>query len=110
MPKVPSPLLLNDSLYLIEENGIATCLDARTGKPRWMHRVGGTFAASPLLAMGKIYILSEEGTTTIFNADPKQYVHLATNNLNEQCLASPGVIDNALLIRTASSLYRIEDR
>jgi outer membrane protein assembly factor BamB len=109
MPKLPSPLLEGESLFLIEDAGIATCLDALTGKPRWVHRVGGEFSASPLMAAGKIYALDEAGTTTIFAADSKQYVQIAKNRLNEQCLASPGVIDNALLIRTLTSLYRIED-
>jgi outer membrane protein assembly factor BamB len=110
IPKVPSALLVGDSLYLVEDNGIATCLDSRSGKPRWTHRIGGTYAASPLFAMGKIYTLSEDGDTTIFEANPSQYVQVAKNELNEQCLATPGVIDNALLIRTRSSLYRIENR
>lgn len=110
IPKCPSPMLVNDSLYLVDDNGIATCLDARTGKPRWTHRIGGMYAASPLLAAGRIYVLSEDGDTVIFNADPKQYTQVAKNRLNEQCLATPGVVDRALLIRTRASLYRIEDR
>jgi outer membrane protein assembly factor BamB len=109
MPKLPSPLLEGESLYLIEDAGIASCLDALTGKPRWVHRVGGEFSASPLMAAGKIYALDEVGTTTIFAADSKQYVQIAKNSLNQQCMASPGVIDNALLIRTLSSLYRSEN-
>ncbi len=72
IPKCPSPLLVNDRLYLVEDNGIATCLDSRTGKPRWTHRLGGTFAASPLFASGKIYALSESGDTVVFNADNVQ--------------------------------------
>jgi outer membrane protein assembly factor BamB len=110
IPKCPSPLLVDDSLYLIEDNGIASCLDAQTGKPRWGHRVGGSYAASPLFASGRIYVLSEDGDTVIFNADPTQFVQVAKNKLNEQCLATPAVIDNALLIRTRTFLYRIENR
>jgi outer membrane protein assembly factor BamB len=110
IPKCPSPLLVYDSLYLVDDNGIATCLDARSGKPRWTHRIGGSFAASPLFASGKIYILSEEGDTVIFDADPQQYKEIARNKLGEQCLATPAVLDHALLIRTRTSLYRIENQ
>ena len=59
--------------------------------------------------MGKIYVLSEDGDTTIFDANPKQYVEVAKSKLDEQCLATPGVIDHALLIRTRTSLYHIEN-
>lgn len=110
IPKCPSPLLVNDSLYLVEDNGIATCINARTGKPRWTHRMGGAYATSPLFASGKIYVVSEDGATVIFDADPKQFTQVAKNKLDEQCLATPAVIDGALLIRTRTSLYRIENR
>jgi len=109
IPHCPSPLLVGDSLFLIQDAGVATCLDALTGKPRWTHRVGGEFVASPIIGDGHIFAIDEQGTTTIFSADPKQYTEIAKNKLNEQCQASPAVIDNALLIRTVSALYRIEN-
>ena len=57
----------------------------------------------------QVYIQSEGGETTIFQADPARYVEVAQNALDEQSLATPAVIDHALLIRTASALYRIEN-
>lgn len=110
IPYTPSPLLVGTNLFLINDAGIASCLDATTGEPRWTHRVGGKFSASPLLVDGKIYIESEAGETVVFRADPKRYVEVARNDLNEHSLATPGVIDHALLIRTAAALYRIENR
>lgn len=110
IPFTPSPLLIAGDLFLINDAGIASCLDAKTGRPRWMHRIGGKFSASPLLADGKIYVESEAGETIVFRADPERYIEVARNDLNEQSLATPGVIDHALLIRTASALYRIENR
>jgi outer membrane protein assembly factor BamB len=110
MPYTPSPLLVEDELYLVNDAGIASCLDARTGRSRWMHRIGGKFSASPLVAEGRIYVQSEEGVTTIFQADRDRYVEVAANKLGERTLASPAVIDESLLIRTAQGLYRIENR
>lgn len=43
----PSPLLLADELYLVSDNGIATCLDAVSGEQHWQERIGGNFSASP---------------------------------------------------------------
>jgi outer membrane protein assembly factor BamB len=109
MPSTPSPLLIGANLFLISDAGIASCLDAMTGKPRWTHRVGGKFSASPIVAEDRVYVLSESGETTIFRATPERYVEVARNKLDEQALASPAVIDRGLLIRTAGALYRIEN-
>ncbi len=109
MPSTPSALLIGDDLYLISDAGIATCLDAKTGKVHWTHRVGGKFSASPFVAEGHIYTLSESGDTTIFQASPKRYIEIARNKLDESALASLAVIERGLLIRTASQLYRIEN-
>jgi outer membrane protein assembly factor BamB len=110
IPYTPSPLLRGRDLFLVNDAGIASCLDAKTGRPRWTHRVGGKFSASPLLADGKIYIQSEAGETTIFRPEAERYNEIARNDLGEPTLATPGVIDHALLIRTGSALYRIEKR
>jgi outer membrane protein assembly factor BamB len=110
IPYTPSPLLRGRDLFLINDAGIASCLDAKTGRPRWTHRIGGKFSASPLLADGKIYIQSEAGETTIFRPEADRYEEIARNDLGEPTLATPGVIDHALMIRTASALYRIESR
>jgi outer membrane protein assembly factor BamB len=108
-PYTPSPLLIGNDLFMINDAGIASCLDGNTGRPRWTHRVGGKFSASLLLADKKIYAQSEGGQTIIFRPDPERYVEVARNDLNEQSLATPAVIDHALLIRTAAALYRIEN-
>jgi outer membrane protein assembly factor BamB len=110
IPFTPSFLLLGADLFLINDAGIASCLDAKTGQPRWTHRVGGKYSASPLFADGRIYIQSEAGDTVVLRPDPERYVEVARNDLNEQSLATPVPIDHALLIRTASALYRIENR
>jgi outer membrane protein assembly factor BamB len=109
MPSTPSPLLIGENIYLINDAGIASCLDAITGKPHWAHRIGGKFSASPIVAEDRIHVVSESGETTIFRATPERYVEIARNKLDEQALASPAVVDRALLIRTASALYRIEN-
>ncbi len=108
IPSTPSPLLVDKSLYIVNDAGIASCLDTKTGRPRWTHRVGGKFSASPLFGDGKIYIQSEGGETIIFRPDPERYVEIGRNQMNEATLATPAIIDHALLIRTASALYRIE--
>lgn len=108
-PLNPSPLLVGDELYLVSDNGIATCLDAVSGTQHWQERIGGNFSASPTLADGKIYLLDEEGKTTVI-APGKKYEVLATNTLEGRTLATPAMVDQAIFLRTDTHLYRIEKK
>jgi outer membrane protein assembly factor BamB len=108
-PHTPSPLLIGEELYMVSDNGIASCLDADTGKVHWQERIGGNFSASPLYADGKIYLQSEDAVTTVLAAGTK-FTNLAQSKLNERTLASSAVADGAIYIRTESALYRIQKR
>ncbi len=107
MPTMCSPLLVGDEIYLVSDKGIATCLDAHTGKLHWTERLPGNYAASPLLADGKIYISSREGETTIL-APGRTFRRLGSGKLNGSILASPAAVESALYVRTDKALYRIE--
>jgi hypothetical protein len=61
------------------------------------------------LADGKIYLLDEEGKTTVI-APGKKYEVLATNTLEGRTLATPAMVDQAVFLRTDSHLYRIEKK
>lgn len=109
VPKKPSLLLLDDLLYGIDDNGVATCWEALTGKVLWNERVGGNYSASLLGAEGRIYCFSEEGKTTVLAAG-RTYRKLAENLLADGFMASPAVAGKALIVRTKTALYRIESR
>ena len=108
-PNTPSPLLVGDELYLISDKGIATCVDARTGRQHWQQRIGGNYSASPVYADGKIYFQSEEGPAIVVKPGIK-FVKLADAGFKERTLASYAVGENALFIRTEKHLYRAEER
>jgi outer membrane protein assembly factor BamB len=106
-PHTPSPLLVGDELYLVSDGGLASCLDAKTGKEHWQKRVAGRgYSASPIYANGNVYLLSEDGVGTVLKAS-KTYEPVARNELGERTLASYAVSDSALFIRTAKRLYKI---
>lgn len=108
VPFTPSPLLVGDELYIVTDNGVATCVDAKTGQELWRARLGGNHSASPVYADGKIYFLSEEGESVVI-APGRQLKHLATNQLDGPTLASIAVSDGSLFIRSATHLYRISN-
>ena len=106
-PLNPSPLIVGDELYLVDDKGIATCLDAVTGEQHWQERLNGNFSASPTFADGRIYLLDEDGTTTVI-APGKKFESLAVNKLEGRTLATPAMVDDSIFLRTDTQLYRIE--
>jgi outer membrane protein assembly factor BamB len=102
----PSPLLVGGELYMVSDNGIVTCLDARRGEVVWQHRLNGGFSASPVFADGRIYFQSEEGITTVM-APGRAAKVLSENALDAPTLASMAVASGSVFLRTATHLYRI---
>ena len=107
VPNKPSLILNEDLLFMVDDNGFASCLEAKTGKELWQERIGGAYSASPIIAENRIYALSEEGKTVVFEAG-REYKKVAENKLADGFMASPAVSGKALFLRTKKALYRIE--
>lgn len=108
MPPRCSPLLYDNMLLLINREGIATCLEAGSGKQVWKHRLDGRFSASPLFWNGLIYLFNEDAVCTILRAGP-EFESIAESRLDKDLLvATPAVAENALFVRTEKYLYRID--
>ncbi len=107
VPSRSSPILVDDLLYMVNEGGIVSCLEAKTGEPIWQNRLGGKFWASPLYADGRLYFFDEDGLGHVVAAG-RTWKKLATNKLNDGCRASPAAAGKALFVRTLTHLYRIE--
>jgi outer membrane protein assembly factor BamB len=108
IPRTPSPLLVGNELYIVTDNGIATCIDAKTGEELWRARVGGNHSASPVYAGGRIYFLSEEGESVVI-APGRKLNHLATNQIDGPTLASMAISHSSIFIRSQTHLYRISE-
>jgi outer membrane protein assembly factor BamB len=105
-PLTPSPLLVDEEIYVVNDGGIASCLDAKTGETYWQQRLGGEYSASPVFADGRIYFLNEEGVATAI-APGRVFRRLATSTLDGGALASMAVSGGSIFIRTDTHLYRI---
>jgi hypothetical protein len=104
----PSPLLVGDELYMVSDNGIASCIDAKTGAPYWQVRLGGNHSASPIHADRRIYFLSEEGESVVI-APGKEFKELARNRLDGPALASMAVSNGSIFVRSQTHLYRLSN-
>ena len=105
-PLTPSPLLVGNELYILSDLGVASCLDAQTGKIHWQKRIGGNYSASPVFAAGRVYFQNEDGLTTVISPG-KTFNKLAINQLDGITLASMAVSSGSFFVRTHSHLYRI---
>ena len=106
-PQMSSPLLIERELYMVNDKGVATCLDSRSGDSHWSERLGGNFSSSPLFADGHVFVGNREGQ--MFVIEPGTTFQLkATNTLDGAIMASPVALERALYVRTDKSLYRIE--
>jgi outer membrane protein assembly factor BamB len=107
VPHTPSLLLVGDELYAVADKGMASCLDAKTGKVHWQQRLGGAYSASPVFAECRVYFQNEDGVGTVIKAGTR-FERLARNVLGERTLASYAVADGSLFLRTERRLYRFE--
>lgn len=106
VPKVTSPVHARPWLFVVEETGVLQCLRAATGEVLSRKQLGTRHEPSPVLADGRLYLLSNNGKTTVFEAGP-ELKKLAENPLNEKCGASMAVSGGSLFIRTEHNLFCI---
>ena len=107
IPQLPSPVLYNDHLFMISDQGIVTCLDPKNGEALQRGRLqgaSGNFYASPVAADGKLFFITEQGQVAVTDASDKFKV-LAVNDLQERCYATPAFDQNRIYIRTENGLY-----
>ena len=108
---VPTPTTDGKLIYVVNDRGIASALDAKTGKAVWgpERTEPGTYSSSPLLADGKLYATSEDGVTVVMKAGPT-FEMLSVNRLDSHTLASPVAVGRQIFLRTADRLYCFEKR
>lgn len=110
-PNIPAPLVYRDVMYLMKESGIVSSVNPATGEVLKMGRTPGAledYYASPVAADGKVFMVSASCKVTVLKADA-QWEVLATNDLDEECWATPAIAGNSLIIRTRGALYSFAD-
>ncbi len=104
----PTVIVEKGLLFMLDDGGIVSCLDAKTGEEFWRERAQGNYSASPLLAEGRLYVFSEEGKTTVLNAG-REYKAISTNHLAGGFMATPAIAGKSFFPRTKTHLYRVEE-
>ena len=109
-PKMPSPILVGKELYVVNDGGILTCVDALTGDLHWRERLDGEFSSSPTYAGGLLYFSDQAGVTTVIK--PAKTIKVVSKNELDGTahMASFAPYGKAFLIRTNEALYRVESQ
>jgi len=107
VPQVPSTLLYQGVLYMVNDSGILISFDPKTGAVIKQGRLKGAidkYFASPVGADGKVYLISQDGTVSVVDAKGEWEV-LAVNSLGDEVFATPAIADDMLYVRTNSAIY-----
>lgn len=106
-PTTSSPTLVGGQLYCVNDGGILTCMDAKSGQVVWQARLDGNYSASPLFAEGHLYFCSQEGKVRVLDPGVK-YQPIALNDLGSPLMGSPVAVGKAIYIRAGSGLFKIQ--
>ncbi len=107
-PDCPSPVIYYGFAFTLRDDGMAQCIDLRTGEAYWQERLfADNTKVSPVAADGRVYFLNSRGNCAVVKAD-KEFQVLALNNLNEdKTLAALAIADGRIYLRTGRALYGI---
>ncbi len=106
----PTPVIVDGMVFSVRDDGMASCLDLRTGEARWQERLfTDNVKVSPVAAMGRVYFTSGQGNTVVVKAAPALEV-LARNNLNEYTVSTPAISGGRIYIRTEAGLRAVGAR
>lgn len=101
-----TPLILDGKLYMVSQNGIATCLNLKDGKALWKKRMQGEYFSALVAGDGKVYFLNTEGLCTVIDADSGDV--LAENQLPGTFYSTPAISEGVIYLRSFDRLYAIK--
>ncbi|HET8774481.1 MAG TPA: PQQ-binding-like beta-propeller repeat protein [Thermoanaerobaculia bacterium] len=105
-PYVSSILFYDGVIYMANDVGVLTAIDAAKGTRLWQERVDGVFSASPVAGAGHVYFVSENGDTVVVQAGRAPRI-VARNSIGGRTIASPAISDGRIFIRTDDHLFAI---
>ena len=109
--RVGSGVIVDGHIYILNENGVAWCLDLDSGEKKWEKRLDGAKAWSSMSAIdGRLYALNQDGTTFVLEVNPEDCAVLAENHLDELTRGSHAFSDGQVFVRTYKHLWCIEEK
>ena len=105
-PYVPTSLIKDGLLFMLDDSAFMSCADLKTGEIIWNERLPGRFFASPVGADDRIFCVSDDGKVTVVAAG-KEFKILGENDLREGSNATPAIANGKMYVRTLEHLIAI---
>jgi len=111
MPYVPTPVIVDNYLYLWNDDGTACCVDLRgdVTKNVWRKRLGGNYSGSPVVIDGRIYCISEDGNVKVIDASPK-FQEYPGGQLNDPSYSTPAIANGRVYLRSFHKLTSLKSK
>jgi outer membrane protein assembly factor BamB len=108
VPNVSSPVVVGSLLFMVSDQGVLTCLDGKSGEPKWTERLRGNYSASPLVRGSTLYAFADDGKAVLVKAG-ESFEQVGRNELAGRIQATPAAASGGLLVRTEGALYLLSD-
>ena len=106
-PGTPSPVVLGERVFALNDGGILTCGDTADGKRLWQLRLKGPFSATPVVAGGLLYCVNELGLVQVVNPAAAEGEIVSDLDLGRSVIGTPAIAANSLFVRGDGKLWRI---
>ena len=103
---VPSPVAVNDLVFVVTSYGVVACYDAKSGEKNWFKETEKSVYASPMVADGRLFVLDKQGTMHIFRVG-KTLTPAGEASLGEGSCCTPAFTNGHIFIRGNKHLFCI---
>ncbi len=107
VPQIPTPVIVDNRMYMVHDRGMVTCLDPKTAEVIWKHKLKGNFNASPIYAAGNIYFINVKGECTVVKPG-NTFEMVAENDIPGTVKAMPAFVGGKMILRSDKFLYLIK--
>lgn len=106
-PSTASPIVVGDRVYTVNRSGVVSAADAGSGERAWQLRLAGPYSATPIVAAGRLYFVNERGVAQVVQPSTDEGEVVGEGNFDDTILATPAVRENALYVRSDSTLWKV---
>ncbi len=107
-PSTPSPVIVNDKVFTMNDAGVVTCGSTVDGKRLWQLRLKGPFSATPVVAGTRLYCVNEKGLLQVVETTGAEGTVVSEFDLGKTILSTPSIANGALYVRSDALLWKLK--